>query len=50
MALRGARILSSCNDSSNTQKQKMNVNIHVEDKMLPPVQQQQPIYPNVQQV
>ena len=31
MTLRGARILSSCNDASNKQEQKMNVNIRVED-------------------
>ena len=49
--LRGARILSSCNDSSNTQKQKMNVNINIDEKTTPsahiPVQ---PVasYPNVQ--
>ena len=31
MTLRGARILSSCNDASNKQEQRMNVNIKVED-------------------
>ena len=31
MTLRGARILSSCNDASNKQEQKMNVNIRVEE-------------------
>ena len=31
MTLRGARILSSCNDASNKQEQKMNVNIKLED-------------------
>ena len=33
MALRGARILSSCNEASNKQEQNMSVNIKVEDKM-----------------
>ena len=47
--LRGARILSSCNDSSNKQEQKMNVNIRVEDKTIPSVQQPQ-VYPQVQPV
>ena len=53
MTLRNARILSSCNDASNKQEQKMNVNIRVEDKTVaPPVIQQpipQPLYPQVQQ-
>ena len=31
MTLRNARILSSCNDASNSQTQRMNVNIQVED-------------------
>ena len=48
MSLRGARILSSCNDSSNKQEQKMNVNIRVEDKTIPSVQPQ--VYPQVQPV
>ena len=49
MTLRNARILSSCNDASNRQEQKMNVNIRVEDnsKQIPT---QQPIYPNVNPV
>ena len=46
MTLRNARILSSCNDASNKQEQKMNVNIRVEDKTQP----QQPIYPQVNPV
>ena len=54
MTLRNARILSSCNDASNKQEQKMNVNIRVEDnsKQQIPQQpmQQQSIYPNVQPV
>ena len=54
MTLRNARILSSCNDASNKQEQKMNVNIRVEDnsKQSIPQQpmQQQSIYPNVQPV
>ena len=64
MTLRNARILSSCNDASNKQEQKMNVNIRVEDnskQQIPqqPMQQQPhamhestqlPIYPNVQPV
>ena len=64
MTLRGARILSSCNDASNKQEQKMNVNIRVEDKTVQPqIQQhiptnevrgtfgpQQPIYPQVNPV
>ena len=49
MTLRGARILSSCNDSSNKQEQKMNVNIRVEDKSIPSVQQPS-VYPQVQPV
>ena len=49
MTLRGARILSSCNDSSNKQEQKMNVNIRVEDKTIPSVQPPQ-VYPQVQPV
>ena len=44
MTLRGARILSSCNDASNKQEQKMNVNIKLEDTIP---QQNQPFYPNV---
>ena len=53
MTLRNARILSSCNDASNKQEQKMNVNIRVEDNSkqnIPQQQQQQPIYPNVSPV
>ena len=45
MTLRNARILSSCNDASNKQEQKMNVNIRVEDKTQP-----QPVYPQVNPV
>ena len=44
MTLRNARILSSCNDASNKQEQKMNVNIKLEDTIPQP---QQPFYPNV---
>ena len=44
MTLRGARILSSCNDASNKQEQKMNVNIKLEDTIPQP---QQPFYPQV---
>ena len=44
MTLRNARILSSCNDASNKQEQKMNVNIKLEDTIP---QQNQPFYPNV---
>ena len=47
MTLRGARILSSCNDASNKQEQKMNVNIKLEDTIP---QQNQPFYPNVPQM
>ena len=55
MTLRNARILSSCNDASNKQEQKMNVNIRVEDnskQQIPQqqMQQQQPIYPQVNPV
>ena len=52
MTLRGARILSSCNDASNRQEQKMNVNIRVEDKTIPQISQQpqQPVYPQVNPV
>ena len=54
MTLRNARILSSCNDASNKQEQKMNVNIRVEDNSKQQIPQQsmsqQPIYPNVQPV
>ena len=45
MTLRNARILSSCNDASNKQEQKMNVNIKLEDTI--PQTQQPPFYPNV---
>ena len=45
MTLRNARILSSCNDASNKQEQKMHVNIRVEDKTQP-----QPVYPQVNPV
>ena len=44
MTLRNARILSSCNDASNKQEQKMNVNIKLEDTIP---QQNQPFYPQV---
>ena len=58
MTLRNARILSSCNDASNKQEQKMNVNIRVEDKTIsppayptvPPIQQQQQMYTQPQGV
>ncbi len=54
MTLRGARILSSCNDASNKQEQKMNVNIRVEDKTIPQIQQQPiqqpPTYPQMNPV
>ena len=57
MTLRGARILSSCNDASNKQEQKMNVNIKLEDNIplqqqqpLQPLQQSQPFYPQVPQM
>ena len=46
MALRGARILSSCNEASNKQEQNMSVNIQVEDKT--PLSQVQP--PTIQQI
>ena len=47
MTLRGARILSSCNDASKKQEQKMNVNIKLEDTIP---QQNQPFYPQVPQM
>lgn len=59
MTLRNARILSSCNEASNKQEQKMNVNIKLEDNGLCPLEHahnipqptpQQPIYPNVPQM
>ena len=59
MTLRGARILSSCNEASNKQEQKMNVNIRVEDNSkhnipqqtsIPQQIPQQPAYPQVQPV
>ena len=50
MTLRGARILSSCNDASNKQEQKMNVNIKLEDTIPQQSTQQLPIYPNVPQM
>lgn len=61
MTLRGARILSSCNDASNKQEQKMNVNIKLEDNaQTPPLSQTPstlsppayppPGYPSVQPV
>ena len=51
MTLRGARILSSCNDASNRQEQNMQVNIKVQDKSIPQVQTiPQPVYPQVQPV
>ena len=46
MALRGARILSSCNEASNKQEQNMSVNIQVEDKTPPPQFQS----PTIQQI
>ena len=49
MTLRGARILSSCNDASNKQEQKMNVNIKLEDT-IPQQTQQLPVYPQVPQM
>ena len=49
MTLRNARILSSCNDASNKQEQKMNVNIKLEDN-IPLQQPQQPFYPQVPQM
>ena len=45
MTLRNARILSSCNDASNKQEQKMNANIKLEDNT--PQTQQPPFYPQV---
>ena len=45
MDLRGARILSSCNEASNKQEQNMSVNIKVEDKMP-----QQTVQPTIQQI
>ena len=54
MTLRGARILSSCNDASNRQEQKMNVNIRVEDNSKhnnpQAIPQQTNPYPQVQPV
>ena len=50
MTLRNARILSSCNDASNKQEQKMNVNIKLEDTIPQQPQTQLPIYPNVPQM
>ena len=49
MTLRNTRILSSCNDASNKQEQKMNVNIKLEDN-IPLQQPQQPFYPQVPQM
>ena len=49
MTLRNARILSSCNDASNKQEQKMNVNIRVEDNSKQQIPQQ-PVYPQVNPV
>ena len=49
MTLRNARILSLCNDASNKQEQKMNVNIKLEDN-IPLQQPQQPFYPQVPQM
>ena len=49
MTLRNARILSSCNDASNKQEQKMNVNIRVEDNSKQQIPQQ-PVYPTVNPV
>ena len=51
MTLRNARILSSCNDASNKQEQKMNVNIKLEETTPQTQPQPQlPIYPNVPQM
>ena len=50
MTLRNARILSSCNDASNKQEQKMNVNIRVEDNSKQQIPTQQPVYPQVNPV
>ena len=50
MTLRNARILSSCNDASNKQEQKMNVNIRVEDNSKQHLPTQQPVYPQVNPV
>ena len=61
MTLRNARILSSCNDASNKQEQKMNVNIRVEEGAKLPrfveslnskqqIPQPQPVYPQVNPV
>ena len=50
MTLRNARILSSCNDASNKQEQKMNVNIRVEDNSKQQIPQPQPVYPQVNPV
>lgn len=50
MTLRNARILSSCNDASNKQEQKMNVNIKLEDTIPQQSTQQLPIYPQVPQM
>ena len=49
MTLRGARILSSCNDASNRQEQNMSVNIKVEDKTPPPQAQPTTIQQIIQQ-
>ena len=50
MTLHNARILSSCNDASNKQEQKMNVNIRVEDNSKQQIPQPQPVYPQVNPV
>ena len=50
MTLRNARILGSCNDASNKQEQKMNVNIRVEDNSKQQIPTQQPVYPQVNPV
>ena len=49
MTLRGARILSSCNDASNRQEQNMSVNIKVEDKTPQPQAQPTTIQQIIQQ-
>ena len=49
MALRGARILSSCNEASNKQEQNMSVNIKVEDKTPQPQAQPTTIQQIIQQ-
>ena len=48
MIPRNAKRLSSCNDASKKQEQKMNVKINLEDTT--PTQTQLPVYPQVQPV